>query len=506
MLLLFIILLQSKRGQTSCPGCRTSFNNRYKPEFCDNCNYFLGGKYVPKEKKPKLNAPKSVKLFSKEGCSFFSAKTHSKDTRCIVIFDEENNLKQCLAGKCKEIRAAFVNSGKAEHFSCDHTVLCENPVPPIQEFSLTDDLISRYPCDKASKDDLYHLFQSKTGPHVFKVSSVSFCVNGIATASNSVGFCHVMNVNSKFLCSSKDCTRYASKTKASKHKKICMHVHVLLCIMQSSESSSVPSGSSDHDAVLGETSNLPATASATNQCVSIGETPNLPHPAVSSTSNQYAPTGETSNLPATASATNQCVPIGETPNLPAVASTSNQYASAGETPNLPVIASSSDQSSSSSNMVADYTNSDVHESSKDVEFLGRQSTIKLKMQKSLPYCIPQEILQRILLLDSKTILNGFGIDGWPSVYVPVEEMCSLCGASLSGARPHPGQKIGDGGFLITNAVIFEKVTILVKHCSKCKAMVQVFPYDLGKIFSLVMLLIVVCLPLIIFLVLILISL
>lgn len=140
------------------------------------------------KKKSKLNAPKSVKLFSKEGCSFTYAKTHSKDTRCIVIFDEENNLKQCLAGKCKEIRAAFVNSGKAEHFSCNHTVLCEYPLPPIQDFSLTDDLISRYPCGKASKDVLYHLFQSKTGPHVFKVSPVSFCVNGVATASNSVRF------------------------------------------------------------------------------------------------------------------------------------------------------------------------------------------------------------------------------------------------------------------------------------------------------------------------------
>ena len=109
---------------------------------------------------------------------------------------------------------------------------CDNPVPPLQDFTLTDDLISRYPCDKATKDDHY-LLQSNTGPHVFKVSPISFCVIGIATASNSVGFCHVKNVNSAFLCSSKDCTRYASKTKASKTKKICLHIHVLLCILLS---------------------------------------------------------------------------------------------------------------------------------------------------------------------------------------------------------------------------------------------------------------------------------
>ena len=83
------------------------------------------------------------------------------------------------------------------------------------------------------------------------------------------------------------------------------------------------------------------------------------------------------------------------------------------------------------------------------------------MQQSLPYCILRKRLQRILLPDSKTILNGFGVDGWPSVYTPEEVMCSSCGACLSAARPHPGQKIGDSGFLITNAVLFEKVTILV---------------------------------------------
>ena len=99
---------------------------------------------------------------------------------------------------------------------------------------------------------------------------------------------------------------------------------------------------------------------------------------------------------------------------------------------------------------------------------------------SCPYDIPRGILQNILRLDTQTILNGLGWDGWPSVYEPKEEICALCGVSLSSARPHPGQKTGDGGYLITNAVAFQKITILVKHCPKCKALVQVFPYDLGK--------------------------
>ena len=191
---------------------------------------------------------------------------------------------------------------------------------------------------------------------------------------------------------------------------------------------------------------------------------------MASAANQCA----TSNLPVTASAANQYA----TSNLPVTAFAAKQYA----TSNLPVTASAANQCATS-NLPA--TSSDTnHESSKDEELAGRELTIKLKMQKSLPYCILQDILQRILLLDSQIIINGFGVDDWPAVYAPDEIICCLCGSSLSGKRPHPGQKIGDGGFLITNSVLFEKVTILVKQCLKCKAMVQVFPYDFGKICSL----------------------
>ena len=143
--------MQSKRGQTCCPGCKKSFNNRCKPEKCDQCNCYLGGDFVPCEKKQKLNAPKSVLLFSRDDCSFYSVKTHSKDSRCLVIVDSLRNVKQCLAQKCKEVRAAYVNSSNAELFSCEHTALCDKAVPPIKVYSLTDGLINSYPCDQATK-------------------------------------------------------------------------------------------------------------------------------------------------------------------------------------------------------------------------------------------------------------------------------------------------------------------------------------------------------------------
>ena len=95
------------------------------------------------------------------------------------------------------------------------------------------------------------------------------------------------------------------------------------------------------------------------------------------------------------------------------------------------------------------------------------------MQQSIPYNFPKEILQTIFLMDSKTIRNGLGVDGWPSVYEPKKDICSFCGASLSSAHPHPGQKIGDAGFLITNVVPFERITILVMFIKAAESQVWI---------------------------------
>ena len=154
--------------------------------------------------------------------------------------------------------------------------------------------------------------------------------------------------------------------------------------------------------------------------------------------------------------------------------TSPSASSSGSSNETVTFSSPSAASSSSSNETA------FTATSQDSEVAGRQATLQLKMQLSFPYDIPKGILQNILCLDSQTVLYGLGWDGWPSVYEPKEEICALCGVSLSSARPHPGQKTGDGGYPTTNAVAFQKITILVKHCPKCKALVQVFPYDLGK--------------------------
>lgn len=143
---------QSKRGQSSCPGCKTTVFNRYKPERCTTCNFYLGGKHQPQLKQPKRYAPDCVFLFSLEGCSFYSVKTHSKDSRCFVTLDNQTSHKQCSFEKCRSVRSAFVNSSQPELFTCDHIQKTTAAVGPIKTYQLTEQLIHDYACDEPHKD------------------------------------------------------------------------------------------------------------------------------------------------------------------------------------------------------------------------------------------------------------------------------------------------------------------------------------------------------------------
>ena len=390
-------LLQSKRGQTCCPGCKKSFNNRCKPEKCDQCNCYLGGDFVPSEKKQKLNAPKSVLLFSRDDCSFHSVKTHSKDSRCLVIVDSFRNVKQCLAQKCKEVRAAHVNSGNAEMFSCEHTTLCDKAVPTMKVYSLTDGLINSYTCDQATKAALNHLKQSNTGPAVFQVSSVSFCVNGVATASNSVGFWR-SKTQIPSLCVPLQTARFASKTKAAKHKKICMHLHMLLCILQSSGEPVTASGSPNETATF---SSPPAASSgSSNETVTFSS----PSAASSGSSNE---TVTFSNPSAASSGSSNETLIFSSPSAASSGSSneivtfSSPSGSSGSSNEIVTFSSPSASSSSSSNEIVTFSSPYAASSgssnetaftttSQDLEVAGLQATLQLKMQLSFPYDIPSQ--------------------------------------------------------------------------------------------------------------------
>ena len=227
------LLFQSQRGQIFCPQCKVTCFNRYKPECCKSCNFHIGGSYVSKAaKKPKLDAPSCVKLFTSENCAFFSAKTPAKNSRCILLMDGSS--KQCLNGKWKIARAAFVNSGREDLFSCEHSDQCESAQSPLAIHNLTADLITSYPSDDPTKETLTQIMRNSTSfPSVIYLSPSSYCVYGPPTSSNPVGFCHISISEGKIMCSSTDCKGYLSATKQQKQKKICVHIHVLLCVLPS---------------------------------------------------------------------------------------------------------------------------------------------------------------------------------------------------------------------------------------------------------------------------------
>ena len=323
-------------------------------------------------------------LFSRDDCSFYSVKTHSKDSRCLVIVDSFRNVKQCLAQKCKEVRAAYVNSSNAELFSCEHTALCDKAVPPIKVYSLTDGLINSYPCDQATKAALNHLKQSNTGPAVFQVSSVSFCVNGVATASSSVGFCHIKNTNSKFVCTSSDCAHFESKTKAAKPKKVCMHQHMLLCILQSSGEPITASGSPNETGTFSSPS--AASSGSSNETVTFSS----PSASSSGSSNE---TVTFSNPSAASSGSSNETLTFSSPSASSSGSSnetltfsSPSASSSGSSNEIVTFSSPSAASSGSSSNETAFT-----AASQDSEVAGRQATLQLKMQLSFPYDIPKGI-------------------------------------------------------------------------------------------------------------------
>ena len=105
-----------------------------------------------------------------------------------MIVDLFRNVKQCLAQKCKDVRAAYVNSSNAELFSCEHTALCDKAVPPIKVYSLTDGLINSYPVIKPQRCPL-SLETVKHWPCCF---SGFFSVILCGWCGNSIKFCWIL--------------------------------------------------------------------------------------------------------------------------------------------------------------------------------------------------------------------------------------------------------------------------------------------------------------------------
>ena len=97
---------------------------------------------------------------------------------------------------------------------------------------------------------------------------------------------------------------------------------------------------------------------------------------------------------------------------------------------LPSATSFYDLSQSSVPHEAGSTYANQNNLPKSTESDMRTSTVKINLQRELPYEIPNHILIRIQEMDSRFISLGLEGDCWPKSDSPTEELCVLCGATL----------------------------------------------------------------------------
>lgn len=199
--------------------------NRHKPSKCPACGYKLGGNF-PGPKKQKKSIPDAVAVTD----NIVSVRTSNQGDRCYVC--KEDNLWICLHDKCKQRRASYHASGKLAQFSCDHIEKASNPLTPMACYSPQRSNTSEYPCSEKIQGELFSIIDDATKrqyPIVSKVSDSMYSVYGPPSASNTVGFCHVKQLNEKhmFVCTGKDCRGIASKGKQARTKAACIHLHII---------------------------------------------------------------------------------------------------------------------------------------------------------------------------------------------------------------------------------------------------------------------------------------
>jgi len=154
-------LLKSKwtgRGTGHFPRCHNSYSNAWKPKTCSNCDYEIGGKYVPKtttgRKKRKLEWPESVLVLDSQLMRIYSVKLDHRSNRVFVVKDNTN---VCHHEKCKESRA--VHMASAVPFSCAHIGATENSSKPLSAKILNPEDSHAYNCDEVTKKKLWATFK-----------------------------------------------------------------------------------------------------------------------------------------------------------------------------------------------------------------------------------------------------------------------------------------------------------------------------------------------------------
>lgn len=426
------------RGTGKCPRCSFIYSTFKKPANCSNCDFFLGGKYVPQEakkKKRKLDNPEAVTVCSFGGNTLFSMKLTTRDDRCFCLVSDTSSSRLCYFGPCKNYRSVAAASGQLQldRFACEHLNKVKDSVGAKEEFHLTAEQINNYPggADIQRKMEAANTYaKSLAVPQVVRVSETSYAVCSMPDTYAENGFVHVKKVNGVFTCAVKNC-RVLSGGRQLKTRHVCLHLHLLSC-----------------STGFWKTASSNSTMTRSTSATSTSRDPTL----TVSTSTTVIPTDS-----ASAHGITQTASTSTSPTQPV--SKAAHVIPETSTPSTVTPTDSSSRSSTTSSV-------------------SRISTIKLNLASHYPYHIPLHILHVARAGDCRTSCCVGG--GWPKDFIPADQTCRLCGSGLHPPRCHPGSQ--GKAVLITNVNPFLPVNIKVKICQngECQAMHQPQVYGLGK--------------------------
>lgn len=205
------------------------YANFWKPRNCPQCNYEIGGGYVPKAKVPKRDRPNCVNVSD----NLYSVKTSTRGDRGFVVYDEKTRF--CHQDRCKRSRAVTVVSANTQlsEYSCEHIKLVEeNGQRSGDEYMITIETILAYPCDNNTTKMLESMLPTlEDMPAVIKIDDGTFVVYGMPSSASPLGYTHVYEKEGRYRCSSKNCKTVSGTGRQQKISKLCIHQHVLFCAL-----------------------------------------------------------------------------------------------------------------------------------------------------------------------------------------------------------------------------------------------------------------------------------
>lgn len=185
---------------------------------------------MPNTKKPRLDSPDGcVRIVESHDVDLYSVKLSYRDNRTIVVKTKTDVL--CHHKKCKENRA--VHMASTTSFSCAHTDALQSFSDPSSAKNMTHEDIAMYKCDNSTRDLLLGINPPQDFRHVVQISEHCYAVFTVPSTVNPTGYCHIHRQQAgHWLCSNQTCNKKTGNSKQIKSKKICLHQHVLFCILK----------------------------------------------------------------------------------------------------------------------------------------------------------------------------------------------------------------------------------------------------------------------------------